>query len=644
MDETNFINNKYINTDVYDINNEKKKYLKEQADFRKFIEQKNIDLGTVNHNTTSSNINTVLENSENIIDLINTDDTFMDSSLLSKNMASQQDLLRTNSIRYGTDTVQGGDNLLALRIQEQQAKPTNRFVQEIRTNVSIDSKDRDLTLYPDQNSYKIDLGKKVFSNVSSVKLKSTEFINTQQLIKETPVSQRNNLIYWEIEEDRTGGGIEQVIYDVSLTPGNYNETTLAAEIETQMNSVLRITGKPNNFNVTIDSLTDDVTFTSIEFTTVSNPFSFSIPAVTGTVTEILTALTSHGVTIGDRVFIEDSLSADGIDASIFNNGVGHIVTDVTDDDNFTFEILTIATSNESGVGGSSVKIGTGVEFQLLWSQENTPALILGFDEEDTGFGFEIKNTKEVFIDWDGDGITDTTRLKINKIEAADSTDKSLIRTTLPHQFTSGDRIFIFTDTTLTSGSTIEPYDHLYGLSEGSLTTEENNTRLTYIAKLADPAGLYVTVVDSNSFTIPIASISIALIDGLIDAVDDLDEQGDIVIKIINAAINLTGDRYFYMCSPQLGNMLTTSDVDNIFAKIQLAGSANSLLFNSYIGSGKVYYDVPLSFIDEIEISFRTPTNDLFEFNDKDHSFTLEIVESIQKMEGIGFSERIGART
>ena len=744
MDETNLIQNKFINTDVYNIRENPDQYLQEQAEFRSFMKNKNVNLGTINHPTTTSNVASLLENSESIVDLTSTTRPIMnDNKLITDNinqkLSSSQDLLRTNSIRYGTDN-SPGNNLLSVQIQEQQAKPTDRFVQDIKTYVSIDSKDRDLTLYPDQNSYKINLGKKVFTNVTSVKLKSTEFINTNQLIRETPVNLRNNLIFWEIEAD------VGVIYDVALTSGNYNETTLAVEIENRMNEVQRINGLFNNFTVTIDSVTDEVSFSALTFTTTVNPFTFSSSGLTGitTYTDVTVNLIGHELLPGNRVVIEDAITVGGISADLFNQE--HIVTTVgvpTADD-FTIQILgAVATSNEANVGGSSVRIGIGESFRLLWSNDNTPATILGFAEEDTEFGLIITNTAEVFKDWDSSGssianltnpfswtipggttttittdypshgfgigtnitvsgfgttggLTDTVvndnhqiiavtadtfdfavdeiatsslsnvggsvtittsssdsfRLKINKVTAGSSTNISQVRTTLPHLLATGDRIFIYDENnvptaTVASDQIIE-YTHLYGFTPGSLTGgvsgANNVARLNFVAQLADAAGLIVTVVDSNNFTVPIPFSSITEIDDAIALIDDFDENGDIVIKQINAAIDLTGDRYYYMTSPQLGNILTTSAVDDIFYKLQWAGGSNASIFNAFIGNGKIYYDVPLSFLDEVLFEFRDSTGTLVEFNDKNHSFTLEITESIQKIEGTGFSERIGART
>ena len=451
----------------------------------------------------------------------------------------------------------------------------------------------------------------------------------------------------------------------------------------------------------------------------------------------------HSLQPGDRIVIQDAITTGGIPADTFNQE--HIVTTVgvpTVDD-FTFEVPVAATTTETDVGGASVKIGVGEVFRLLWSFDNTFAIILGFDEVDTEFGLTITNTSEVFKNWDGVGNTsivlddpfswtipagvtttistdytnhgfsigtnviisgagttggistlndthsiinipdantfefavdeiatsslsnvggdnilvqtnveDTIRLKINKVTAGTTNNVSLIRTTLPHLLTTGDRLFIFDEnnvpTAAVASDQIINYEHLYGFTPSTLTGGVSGTnnvaRLNLVAQLADPAGLIVTVVDSNEFTVPIPFISITEIDDAIALIDDFDEQGDIVLKQINAAIDLTGDRYFYMTSPQLANMLTTGAVDDIFYKLQWAGGSNASIFNAFIGSGRTFYDVPLAFLDEVQFEFRTPDGVLVEFNDKNHSFTLEVTESIQKIEGTGFSERIGART
>ena len=633
-EEGNLFTNTFVDTTVYDIKD--KDNLRKKSEFRKFIESEETGVDDINHPT--AHVNNFLEESENIIGQVNAN-----APVLTGGSFLNQSFMRDSSSAFNPQGNFSTDNSLGIQLQENGADPRQRFVQEQTTVHDILSSHRNQLLYPDQNHYKIDLQRN-FTNIVSVKIKGSEFTNSQQLIKETPVAQKNNLVYWQISED-VDANLENVTYVTTLTPGNYTETTLANEIENQMNSVLRIDGQLNNFSVTIDNVTDIVEFTSIGFTTVSNPFSFD-EVISGNITEITVTLTGHDLTVGQSFFINNAVTVDGIDASILNTQ--HIVTEVIDSDEFKFEVPIAATSTETAVGGSSVRFGIGIQFKLLWSQDNTPATILGFTEVDTDFGFTIQNTEEAFHYYEIDGVTGI-RLKINKIDASiTESNISVIRTTLPHMLTTGERIFIYTEDTVPDGTTIVPYDHLYGLDDGiDLTTQENNDRLVYIGRLSNPAGLLATVIDDSTFSVPVSFVSITPIDDEIALVDDEDEQGEIVLRTTDTAIDLSGEEFLYVCSPQLSNNYTgylVEGVDDVFMKIQLAGSSGSTIFNSYIGPGKVFYDTPLANLGEIEFFFRNKDGELIEFNQKDHGFTLEFTEAIQKIEGIGFSARIGART
>ena len=70
----------------------------------------------------------------------------------------------------------------------------------------------------------------------------------------------------------------------------------------------------------------------------------------------------------------------------------------------------------------------------------------------------------------------------------------------------------------------------------------------------------------------------------------------------------------------------------------------SVMFNSFVGNPKRFYEAPLPFLDEVEFRFITHDGEEFQFNDQDHSFTIEIVEAIQKIEGSELSSQIGATT
>ena len=97
-------------------------------------------------------------------------------------------------------------------------------------------------------------------------------------------------------------------------------------------------------------------------------------------------------------------------------------------------------------------------------------------------------------------------------------------------------------------------------------------------------------------------------------------------------INLSGDTYILMTSDTLGEVIDTggkSTLKNVFAKIQLGSTPGNVIFNSYIGADKSYEQTPIAVLDKIDIAFRDGANgNLVEFNNQNHSFTLEIVENI----------------
>lgn len=81
---------------------------------------------------------------------------------------------------------------------------------EKKTIVSIDSKDRDVNKYPEQNNFISFLGK-TFFNLKKIELVSTEIPNTDQVIKDLPVELKNNRISWQNEEDSDLNFFENVV-------------------------------------------------------------------------------------------------------------------------------------------------------------------------------------------------------------------------------------------------------------------------------------------------------------------------------------------------------------------------------------------------------------------------------------------------
>jgi hypothetical protein len=99
---------------------------------------------------------------------------------------------------------------------------------------------------------------------------------------------------------------------------------------------------------------------------------------------------------------------------------------------------------------------------------------------------------------------------------------------------------------------------------------------------------------------------------------------------INNYINLNGTNYILMACNLFEDSITYGNIKGVFAKILLAGLPGSYLFNQYIQlAEEVTYTI--SNIYELEFNFYSPTGELYDFNDLDHSFTLEIYEQIKHL-------------
>lgn len=97
--------------------------------------------------------------------------------------------------------------------------------------------------------------------------------------------------------------------------------------------------------------------------------------------------------------------------------------------------------------------------------------------------------------------------------------------------------------------------------------------------------------------------------------------------VLNRNINLQGESYALMCSPQLTTIVNTGSVKDIFARVLLDQSPNTMCFN-FLSTPKKFELQPLSKLDELEISIYNYDNELYEFNNLDYSMALEVTERL----------------
>lgn len=269
----------------------------------------------------------------------------------------------------------------------------DRYNKPNQTVVTIDSRDRDRIRYPNANQFKISLGAQ-FRQVKRVVIQSTEFPNTDVLIRDDPrqafltrnrillqcgdvLNDANNHLYWLNDEDAVSKGIyDCLFYTADLTPGNYTGDTLAAEIENKVSQINHfIDGTPSQFIVDINTQTNVVRFLSVE------SVNLAIDPVFTTIGTNLVTISQpgHSFSVGELVTITNSTNVGGISAEVINQE--HIIKSITGD-TYTFQVTQVATSTTNG-GGGNVLSGKNKPIKLLFSNIDTFGSILGFPQQDS---------------------------------------------------------------------------------------------------------------------------------------------------------------------------------------------------------------------------------------------------------------------
>ena len=501
---------------------------------------------------------------------------------------SINDLLNTNKIDF--EPSDGQETFLQQQTEEETEE---RTFKTRKTLVNIDSRDRDISIYPDENHYKIELNRQ-FTNVKMVQLRSTEFPNSEQLIRESPPSRANNKIYWNNINDGT-------VFVASIDAGNYTPGTLQTQIQTKMNAVRRSDGNFHEFEVIIDSVTNIASFSSLTTRQLSDPFNVSAPSNIITVN-----MSNHGFSVNQLINISGASAFSGINVALLN--ADHVITSVPNVNSFTIEFpqSIIESTSVNGAGGSTVRIGSGQKFRLLWSQQGSMASILGFNKINTDYATLISNTKinEIFM------VQKVQDIPNDNIFTAVTLDTS-------HDLTAAEKIYLIG----VSGSTSDDLVNSAGGYSLSLLT------------ISDINNLAITTEEaSRTIKIPIQI-----------GISSPGYGGTAETRELNQPVKLAGENYFLMTSPELQSMENTGTVNQVFAKISLSASPGNILFNTFMSNPLVALDTPIPTLHEIEVFFKTQTGDLFDFVGLEHSYTLEIVEYIDKASRdlIGYSSQRG---
>ena len=104
--------------------------------------------------------------------------------------------------------------------------------------------------------------------------------------------------------------------------------------------------------------------------------------------------------------------------------------------------------------------------------------------------------------------------------------------------------------------------------------------------------------------------------------------GNVYEKKIYKDISINGEKYIYLSIKGLNNILNTNKV-SYFTKILLNNSPGNHLYDTFINNEITYENNLLDELNELEIKFVNDEGKLFNFEQTEHSFVIEIIEMTQ---------------
>ncbi len=260
-----------------------------------------------------------------------------------------------------------------------------------------------ISAYPKPNSYKIDLGI-TLENVSKIKMISSEFPNTERVIKGFS-DLKNNLLYFQVLEDGDN------LYKIEVTQGNYNLTGLQNEIRYKIEQLDRVSyidnrslddgvnsliQKSNKFsaNVVINPYTDVFTLSLFSVQTAIKCVSVSSDIYEDQQKRIFINHLNHSLSAGDEITLQNCISTLLIPSTILNTS--HIIDYVIDINNYAIKLpLHNESSNvtTNTGGGSAIRILIPLKIRLLFNYPYTIGKIIGFRNIGEVNSITVFNTK-----------------------------------------------------------------------------------------------------------------------------------------------------------------------------------------------------------------------------------------------------------
>jgi hypothetical protein len=230
---------------------------------------------------------------------------------------------------------------------------------------------------------------KIIKNVVSVKMVSSEIPNTYNNIF-VNINNTNNKFYWDVYID---DNIEP--YFISLDNGYYDFVKLKYYIELKAGLVPRIFSDKDDTNNFPNNIIE-VNFNKDLGTSTFSSFSkyilpqclikldnYNSTLLTNTSSYLITIeQNTHNFSVGQIIYIENSLDFFIIPASYINKIDGHIIFNVINNNQYQIKLdyvnIIIANKDTIPGGGYAITIRTKNSFRLLFDKPDTFGDLIGF--------------------------------------------------------------------------------------------------------------------------------------------------------------------------------------------------------------------------------------------------------------------------
>ena len=98
------------------------------------------------------------------------------------------------------------------------------------------------------------------------------------------------------------------------------------------------------------------------------------------------------------------------------------------------------------------------------------------------------------------------------------------------------------------------------------------------------------------------------------------------ILLSDEIVMLSGENFCYLCIRGFPAVRTTARIGDVFAKIIWNQLPRNVTFDSF-AANYIVYENPISRLDKFDITFREADGSLYQFNNIEHSFTIEFLTS-----------------